>query len=281
MPPVVEELRARAGSGAVLRNAGGPAATACFSTARRPGSRLGRYSFVMADPWPWSAAARRRDACRGRSSDRPAGVQTRCSCVRELLAPHRADPIEGLPPFQGGAAGYIGYDWGLTLERLPAPRFDDLSLDDVVIGLYDWVLAWDHVAGKAWLISTGIPERGEARAARAAARAAEVLARLGVLAAGRYVAAGLQTRLRERRTWPRVFRPASGLSRARHRSPSRAGGGTVCRCARRSPGPPTSRRSRACASTSTPATSSRPISRSGSRRRCQGTRGRSTARCAP
>ncbi len=35
-------------------------------------------------------------------------------------------PVPGLPPFQGGVVGYIAYDWGLTLERLPAPRFDDL-----------------------------------------------------------------------------------------------------------------------------------------------------------
>jgi para-aminobenzoate synthetase component 1 len=83
-----------------------------------------------------------------------------------------------LPPFQGGAAGYLAYDWGLTLERLPAPRFDDLGLDDVVIGLYDWVLAWDHAAGKAWLISTGIPVAADRRATRAADRAAEVKERL-------------------------------------------------------------------------------------------------------
>jgi para-aminobenzoate synthetase component I len=126
-------------------------------------ARLGRYSFVTADP---VAMVRSRGDAHALSS------------VRDLLAPHRADPIAGLPPFQGGAAGYIGYDWGLTLERLPAPRFDDLALDDVVIGLYDWVLAWDHVERRAWLISTGIPEPGDARATRAAARAADVRARL-------------------------------------------------------------------------------------------------------
>jgi para-aminobenzoate synthetase component 1 len=75
--------------------------------------------------------------------------------VRSLL-PERRAPTPGLPPFQGGAAGYLGYDWGAVLERLPAPRYDDLGIPDVVLGLYDWVLAWDHEAGRAWLISTGI-----------------------------------------------------------------------------------------------------------------------------
>jgi para-aminobenzoate synthetase component I len=130
-----------------------------FLDSAAPGARLGRYSYVMADP---VAVVRTR-------GDNAALVK-----VRQLVWPHRASSIDGLPPFQGGAAGYLAYDWGLTLERLPAPRFDDLALDDAVIGLYDWVLAWDHVTGKAWLISTGIPAAEEGRAARAAQRAAEV-----------------------------------------------------------------------------------------------------------
>jgi para-aminobenzoate synthetase component I len=120
------------------------------------GPRLGRYSYVMADP---VAVVRTR------------GDNAALEKVRQLVWPHRATSGDGLPPFQGGAAGYLAYDWGLTLERLPAPRFDDLALDDAVIGLYDWVLAWDHVTGKAWLISTGIPAAPDRRGARAAERA--------------------------------------------------------------------------------------------------------------
>ena len=136
-----------------------------FLDSAAPGARLGRYSYVMADP---VAVVRTR------------GDRAALASVRQLLAPHRAAAVDGLPPFQGGAAGYLAYDWGLTLERLPAPRFDDLGLDDVVIGLYDWVLAWDHVAGKAWLISTGIPAaagRGATRAAERAAMVKETLVR--------------------------------------------------------------------------------------------------------
>jgi len=134
-----------------------------FLDSAAAGARLGRYSFVVADP---VAIVRTR------------GDAGALDSVRQLLAPHRADPIEGLPPFQGGAAGYLAYDWSLTLERLPAPRFDELALDDAVIGLYDWVLAWDHLTDRAWLISTGIPAVGDRRVARAAQRAAEVKDRL-------------------------------------------------------------------------------------------------------
>ena len=101
------------------------------------------------------------------------------AAIRSFLAPFASAAIPGVPPFQGGAAGYLSYDWGLELERLPAPLYDDLALDDVVLGVYDWVIAWDHATASAWLISTGIPEtEATARSTRAAARAADVRARL-------------------------------------------------------------------------------------------------------
>ena len=101
------------------------------------------------------------------------------SVARALLPAQPTDPVPGLPPFQGGIAGYIGYDWGAVLERLPRPRYDDLAVPDVVLGLYDWVIAWDHRIGTAWLISTGLPESGEAQARRARERMDLVRERLG------------------------------------------------------------------------------------------------------
>ena len=127
-------------------------------------TRLGRHSFLTADPI---------DVIQSKGSN------AALDQVRARLAPFHVEPVAGLPPFQGGAAGYIAYDWGLTLERLPAPRYDDLALPDVVLGIYDWVLAWDHIASRAWLISTGMPEMSPtARTARAADRARAVRERL-------------------------------------------------------------------------------------------------------
>jgi para-aminobenzoate synthetase component 1 len=49
----------------------------------------------------------------------------------------------------------------------------------VVLGVYDWTLAWDHESSRAWLISTGLPETAAAaRSARASARAASIRERL-------------------------------------------------------------------------------------------------------
>lgn len=151
------------------------------SAARGP--RLGRYSFVMADP---AIVIRSKGAAAQLIDTRSGAVDSvdddALTLARTVSGPFRSEAIAGLPPFQGGIAGYIAYDWGLTLERLPAPRYDDLGLQDVVVGLYDWVLAWDHQAARAWLISTGMPEVDHAaRARRAQERAAAVQA---LLAAG-------------------------------------------------------------------------------------------------
>jgi para-aminobenzoate synthetase component 1 len=138
------------------------------------GGKLGRYSFLAADPamlvWSKGGYTERLTLSDGRR-ERLEGDALRA--VREIMAPI-AVPVADLPPFQGGAAGYIGYDWGAVLERLPAPRYDDLDIPDVILGIYDWVIAWDHSLRRAWIISTGLPERGDATRARAADRLALV-----------------------------------------------------------------------------------------------------------
>ena len=138
---------------------------------------LGRHSFLAAGPF---TAVRSKGALTQRLVD---GRWTRVGedpleHTRLLLAPCAAEPVAGIPPFQGGAAGYLGYDWGAMLERIPRPRHDDLAIPDVLLGLYDWVIAWDHPARRAWLVSTGMPEQGAARTERAARRLAFVKQRL-------------------------------------------------------------------------------------------------------
>ncbi len=142
--------------------------------------RLGRYSFVTADP-PLVVTAKDGTVVLRRDWDgAPSALaDDPLLAVRDLLAPFAADPVPGLPPFQGGAAGYIGYDYGAMLERLPRPLYDDLGIPDVVLGIYDWVIAWDHQLDRAWIVSTGLPATDpHARASRARERAATVRGRL-------------------------------------------------------------------------------------------------------
>lgn len=110
-----------------------------FDSARRHAT-LGRYSYITADPTRWFV--------RGVSGDPLADWR------REVQLP-RVTRIDGLPPWQGGAAGVIGYEIGQTLERLPAPRWNEFDTSAVAAGVYDWVLAYDHLTDQAWVIAHG------------------------------------------------------------------------------------------------------------------------------
>ena len=139
------------------------------------GAALGRYSFLAADPPVVVRGTGRTSECLTVHEERSRRLDVDAvTAVRELLVPHRTLPVPGLPPFQCGAAGYIGYDWGSALERLPSPRYDDLAIPDVVLGVYDWVIAWDHARDRAWIMASGFPEHGAAGQRRAAARLASV-----------------------------------------------------------------------------------------------------------
>jgi len=140
-------------------------------------SHLGRHSFLAGDP-PTAVRAKGRLTQQLVDGRWLRVAADPLAHARALLAPHAQAPIAGLPPFQGGVAGYVGYDWGATLERVPPARYDDLAVPDVLLGLYDWVIAWDHTAGRAWVISTGLPDTGAARSRRAARRLAFVRERL-------------------------------------------------------------------------------------------------------
>jgi para-aminobenzoate synthetase component I len=145
---------------------------------------LGRHSFLAADPF---TAVRAKGLLTQQLVD---GAWVRVEGdpldrVRALLAPHRATAVADVPPFQGGAAGYIAYDWGAMLERVSRARYDDLAVPDVLLGLYDWVIAWDHATRRAWVISTGMPERGQPQARRARERLNDVRRRMSHRASSR------------------------------------------------------------------------------------------------
>jgi para-aminobenzoate synthetase component 1 len=138
---------------------------------------LGRYSFLAADPAVVVRSKGRVTEILQRGTWLPAEGDA-LGVIRAWLSDARVEPVPGLPPFQGGAAGYIGYDYGAVLERIPPTRYDDLALQDVILGLYDWVIAWDHHAGTAWIVSLGLPGCGPERERRARERLKMVAGRL-------------------------------------------------------------------------------------------------------
>jgi para-aminobenzoate synthetase component I len=108
-----------------------------------PMETLGRYSYMAADPF-----------CMLRV-DKPQGGAL--ETMANLLSKYRTPRLPGLPPMQGGVMGWFGYELGGCFERLPSARYNEFHLPLAVLGLYDVVLAWDHVTDEGWLVSQGLP----------------------------------------------------------------------------------------------------------------------------
>ena len=135
----------------------------------RPGRRA-RWSYLAADPLELLTAS--------------AGGADPFAEARRLLGRLRPPHPSGggpLPPFAGGLAGFVGYDVGRRLERLPELAAADQPLPELQLGLHDRVLAWDRHGGRAWLAVRAVD--GDVRRARR--RRDEVRDRLADLLAGR------------------------------------------------------------------------------------------------
>src|SRR5262245_9432789 len=100
---------------------------------------LGCYSYVACDPFSTFIIADGQATCNGEAL---AGDPW---CVlRSLLAKYPQEHHPGLPPFQGGAAGFFAYDLNRTLERLLPPAIPGQGLPQSILHFYDVVLAYDH-----------------------------------------------------------------------------------------------------------------------------------------
>lgn len=48
-------------------------------------------------------------------------------------------------PFEGGLMGYLSYDLGRSLEKVPEIAMDDISIPDMVMGFYTLAIVIDHI----------------------------------------------------------------------------------------------------------------------------------------
>ncbi len=132
-----------------------------FLDSALPGPRLGRFSFLGAEPsLVLSAKGRSIRLWEG-------GFERRLNAnpfqvLRTLLDERRIEPVAAPVPFIGGFVGYLGYDLCHFIERLPRTAADDLCLPDMHLALYEHLAAYDHVERRWYAISTG-SEEGSAR----------------------------------------------------------------------------------------------------------------------
>ncbi|WP_444438554.1 aminodeoxychorismate synthase component I [Pseudomonas sp. A6] len=128
--PTARFARIAQAPGAVLLDAG------------RPGASRGRYDLMSA--WPLAELAPSAD-------ESAKAFFARLRTALQSLGQADAAEIPDLP-FVGGMIGYLSYDLGRRIERLPQHSRDDLGLPDARVGLYAWALVTDHQRGTSQLV---------------------------------------------------------------------------------------------------------------------------------
>ena len=155
----------------------GDTVAAFLDSAAETGCPRGRYAYIAADPFRVITAGKG-----GTNVDGSPVAGDPFEVLERHLKTFRMGNDPDLPPFQGGAVGYLGYELGRHLERLPPPLETGLDVPDMVIGLYDTIAAFDVQTRQAWIFARDAgafdatldrppPEaRAEAMAARIAAQ---------------------------------------------------------------------------------------------------------------
>ena len=128
------------------------------------GARVARWSFLGTAPeWAFSGADGDPFALL-RSVIRPD--------ARTLLSAEGFG--DDLPPFVGGAVGFAGYDAVRRLERLPSTNPDAVGLPDAWFGVFETVLAFDHLKHRLLFIANARPGEEASAQTRLATLASRV-----------------------------------------------------------------------------------------------------------
>ncbi|MFI5028465.1 MAG: hypothetical protein ACHQCF_05725 [Solirubrobacterales bacterium] len=163
--PVSAFLKLRAGEGP-----GAP----CFLLESAEQGQVGRYSFVGIRP---RSLLRWSDGKLSEDGGEPLDAPDPYAAVAEQLSAYRLTPVDGLPPFSGGAVGFFGYDLVRTVEPLGEPNPDPLGLPDMALMITDVLLVFDHLKHELTIMSCAFLEEGEdvdVAYERAAAKIADV-----------------------------------------------------------------------------------------------------------
>jgi anthranilate synthase component 1 len=131
------------------------------------GESVARYSFLGRNPVGWVRAS----ATRASRRPTPRDAASPLGRLRRALRPFRPIRFPDLPPFLGGAVGFASYDLVRGLEPLATGAPDDLGLPDLVCGLYDTIVAFDHPRQRLQIV-TLIPAPEGRRLSRADLRGA-------------------------------------------------------------------------------------------------------------
>jgi para-aminobenzoate synthetase component 1 len=125
---------------------------------------FGAHSFLAFDPY--LVISFRKGVCTylERGGKTTALKEHPLQALRRALQSRKlVDAPPQLPPFLCGGVGYIAYELGRYIERLPTTTIDDLALPEMAFAFYDKVVAFDHLASKSYLVVSSPDNPANAR----------------------------------------------------------------------------------------------------------------------
>jgi len=146
------------------------------------GERIGRYSFLGAEPFLTIEAHANRVTTREANGEKSFTHPDPLKVLEETIEAYRAPHLPGLPRFCGGAVGYAGYDTVRYVEKLPNAPPDDRKIPDMSFGFHDRMVIFDHITKTLKVVAHGhvVEKSGDLRAAydRACQEVDELVERL-------------------------------------------------------------------------------------------------------
>lgn len=132
------------------------------------GEKVGRYSFIATSPalvftaMPDGAMTVQVHGGDVPTEHRLSEAQSPLDALAGYLPKRRYAKVPGLPPFTGGLVGYAGYDSARYYERekLAAAPNDDRHLPDMLFGLYNELVIFDHVDKTLKVVANAVLEPG-------------------------------------------------------------------------------------------------------------------------
>ncbi|WP_338753254.1 anthranilate synthase component I family protein [Bacillus sp. FJAT-52991] len=87
--------------------------------------------------------------------------------LEQWMKSYELPKMEGLPDFQGGAIGYISYDYARYIEKLPDQSADDLGLPLIYFLIFDEWAVFNHQTEQLWLMILSSEEEAKIKLGQA------------------------------------------------------------------------------------------------------------------
>ncbi len=107
--------------------------------------RWARYSFLGTRPFLVFKSTGRRIEIREKGRKRSFTTESPLKALEELLAIYRPVPVEGLPPFFGGAIGYVAYDAVEQFHNIPNRKKVPLPMPEIFFIFVQTLVAFDNL----------------------------------------------------------------------------------------------------------------------------------------